>query len=1282
MRGLREAIPSCLYVDQRRLGRRLDRLVRSGRGIEVLEAFAQELDAARARAERRRRAVPAVRLPDELPISAHREQIAAALASHQVLIVCGETGSGKSTQIPKICLALGRGVLGLIGHTQPRRIAARSLAARIASELGEAVGQGVGFKVRFREEVGTDTYIKLMTDGVLLAEIESDPGLERYDTLIIDEAHERSLNIDFLLGYLKGLLPRRPELKLIITSATIDPERYSRQFGDAPVIEVSGRGHPVELRYRPLEPEGQGALLEQAISAAVAELPGLGDGDCLVFLPGEREIHGAAEVLRKRRGIEVLPLYARLSSAEQDRVYAPHQGRRVVLATNLAETSLTVPGIRYVIDSGLARINRYDPRSKVQRLVQETISKASAEQRAGRCGRLGPGVCIRLYAREDFESRPDHTDPETLRANCAAVCLKLLTLGISEIEGFPFLDPPEPRAVKAAFKLLEELGAVEAPRRLTALGRQLARLPVDPRIGRMVLGGHACACLREVLIIAAGLSIQDPRERPLGAEAQADEAHRRFHDKGSDFLWFLNLWRYYHEQAPHLSQAKRRALCREHFLSYLRLQEWLEIEAQLRAVARDLGLFYNEAPADPAAIHRALLSGLLGHIGFRTDRHEYTGARGTKFQIFPGSGLFKKPPAWVVAGELVQTSRLYARTVAGIDPEWVEEAAPDLIKRHYSEPHWERRAGRAAAWERVTLYGLTLVQRRRVDYSAIDPAESRRLLIQVGLIEEELQTRGSFLRHNRAQIEAIEALQHRARRLDLLADEARRFEFYDRRIPPQLGCAVDFERWREAAERADPRLLHFPREVLLRDGAEAVSEEDYPLQIEVDGQALPLCYRFEPGHEADGVTVRVPLLVLNQLDPRSFDWLVPGLLCEKIAGLLRLLPKSIRRQIVPIEAMARRCAERLRPDGRSLTEALGEALKELCGLEISQALWDQGRLPDHLKMRYCIVDPGGRVLAEGRDLEDLHRRLGRSVAAASQSRPRWPIEREHTTTWDFGDLPERVEARVGGILLRGYPALADRGTEVAIRVYETREAAVREGREGLRRLLMLAVRDTIKYLKKPTPQLQRMALLHRALGSREALVEDLLAASIERVYLQDRPEIRTELEFKARLAEGRGRLIPAFDECCALVLDILDHAHRLQALLDGIPQDAPCVSELRDQLRRLLPPGFATATAPERLRHFPRYLKAMVLRVERMLRDPARDRQRAARIAPFWHDCLARLDSTPITPALEQFRWMIEELRVSLFAQELGTAQPVSETRLKEQWRRVCAEGLARERVA
>ncbi|HEX5513689.1 MAG TPA: ATP-dependent RNA helicase HrpA, partial [Gammaproteobacteria bacterium] len=1046
------------------------------------QALAQALAASTARVEQRQAALPKPDYPPELPVSQRREELLEAIARHQVVIVCGATGSGKSTQLPKLCLELGRGVRGMIAHTQPRRIAARTLAARISEELHDQLGGTVGYKVRFTDQVSPRSYIKLLTDGMLLAEVQGDRQLEAYDTIIIDEAHERSLNIDFLLGYLKQLLPRRPDLKVIITSATIDPERFARHFDGAPVIEVSGRSYPVETRYRPLvEEDGDERDQRAAILAAVDELIAEGPGDVLVFLSGEREIRETAEALRKHhlKGAEILPLYARLSTQEQQRVFNPGGQRRIVLATNVAETSVTVPGIRYVIDTGLARISRYSYRTKVQRLPIEPISQASADQRAGRCGRLGPGVCIRLYAEEDYAGRPAFTDPEILRTNLAAVILQMLAMRLGEVEDFPFIDSPDRRFINDGYKLLHELGAVDAARNLTDLGRRLARLPIDPRIGRILLQAGREGCVAEALVIAAVLSIQDPRERPLDAQQAADEAQQSFRDQRSDFVGYLNLWRTYREQARHLSSRKLTEWCRGQFLSPARMREWVDIHRQLSELAAGLELRANDQPAEYPQLHRALLSGFLSNIALRGEASEYTGARGIKLHIFPGSGVFKTRPKWLMAAELVETARLYARDVADVRPEWIEALAGHLVSRSYLEPHWEARAGQVAAFENVSLYGLLLTARRKVNFGPIDPVLAREIFLRDGLVRQGVRTRGAFLAHNRRLIAEIETLEAKTRRRDVLVDEEALYAFYDQRVPAEVYSTASFERWREKIEREQPRLLFMSRDDLMQRSAQEVTADDFPARFQVQGMALPLEYHFEPGHAFDGVTAVVPLAALNQLTPAPFDWLVPGLRQEKAAALIRALPKALRRHFVPAPDFAKAVLQAAVPGEGSLQEAMRRELKRMTAIEVPIDAWDLVELPAHLVMHFRVVDDKGRTVASGSDLAALQGELGERAAEelGQASVDGW--ERADVRRWDFGELPESVELKLRGVTIRAYPALLDAGDHVQLKLLDAPAEAQAATKAGVRRLFLLEQAQQVKYLRRNLPKLDLMCLHFR-----------------------------------------------------------------------------------------------------------------------------------------------------------------------------------------------------------
>ncbi len=1246
--------------------------------------------------ERRRANLPRPQYPEELPVVARREEIARAIAQHPVVIVCGETGSGKTTQLPKICLDLGRGTGGMIGHTQPRRIAARTVAARIATELVSPLGHAVGYKVRFSDRVSPDTYVKVMTDGILLAETQGDRALRAYDTIILDEAHERSLNIDFLLGYLKELLQgasrARPDLKVIVTSATIDAERFSRHFDGAPVIEVSGRLHPVEVRYRPLDGRGQADQepdLPDAIADAVDELARApGGGDVLVFLPGEREIRETADALTRHRlrGTEILPLYARLSFEEQARVFRPGGARRIVLATNVAETSLTVPGIRYVVDTGLARVNRYSHRSKVEQLQVEPVSQASANQRAGRCGRVAAGVCIRLYSEDDFRARPAYTEPEILRSSLAGVILRMKALGLGDVERFPFLDPPAPRMVADGYQLLAELGAVNEANELTDTGRRLARFPMDPRVARMVLAAGRENCLAEMLVIAAALEVDDPRERPFDRAEAADRAHQRFHDEQSDFLALLKLWRHFEESVEHRKSNRQLAgELREQFLSQRRLREWRDVHHQLAALAGEMSMRVNEKPATYEQVHRALIAGLLGNVGVKGEEAgEYLGARGIRFAIFPGSGLRKKQPKWVLAAELVETTRLYARLAARIEPEWVEACAGELAKRHYFDPHWEKERAMVAAYERVTLYGLTLVPRRRVHYGPINPQEARQVFIRGALVAGEYETRAPFFAHNRQLRRDVEALEHKARRRDVLVSDETIYAFYDGVVPQGIVNGAGFEQWREQAERASPQLLFMTRDYLMRHAAADITEAQFPERIRAGGLEPKLSYRFEPGHALDGVTASVPLHLLNQLDAQQFEWLVPGLIREKIAALFKELPKQLRRHLIPpaqhVTAFLTECEGRgssvegkeSSVEGRAsrepLTTVLARYVSRITGEPVSPDSWDGAELPSHLRMNFRVVDEAGRELAMGRDLAALKAQLGQAAqltfATAGSG-----IEKSGIRTWDFGELPAEIAFTRGGRRLTGYPALADEGESVAIRLFDTRAAAEGAMRGGVLRLGRLALKEHMRQLDKNLPGFTQAALLLRGLASPDELREDLLTAIADRAILGEDELPRNDKGFEALKQRARTRLPAVRDAGCRLFAAIAEEYQRVTAAR-ALPQPA---SDVRAQLARLVYKGFLAATPWERLHDIPRYLKAAQRRLDKYPENPERDAKHAAGIAELWkryEERAARLRRAgEADPRLEEFRWHIEELRVSLFAQELKTPYPVSFKRLEKLWR-------------
>ncbi|MBL0028413.1 MAG: ATP-dependent RNA helicase HrpA [Rhodanobacteraceae bacterium] len=1279
---------ACLLIDQPRLRRRLH-AVRSylerqhaepGRPPpeESLARLRAEIGASRARVEQRRAQRPDWIYPEALPVSAQREQIAAAIAAHPVIVLCGATGSGKSTQLPKICLEAGRGVTGMIGHTQPRRIAARSLAARIASEMKVELGQRVGYKVRFGDHTRPETVIKLMTDGILLAELLHDRRLLAYDTLIIDEAHERSLNIDFLLGYLKQLLPQRPDLKIIITSATIDPERFARHFDGAPILEVSGRTYPVEVRYRP--PGGDGArpeddTLQQRILDATDELSRQGPGDILIFLPGERHIRETAEALRKHHPphIEIIPLYARLSAAEQGRIFREGPGRRIILATNIAETSLTVPGIRYVIDTGLARISRYSHRSKVQRLPVEAIARSAADQRAGRCGRVAPGICIRLYAEEDYLARPAHTLPEILRTNLASVILQMQVLQLGEIEQFPFIDPPDARYVNDGYKLLLELNALDGQRRLTDTGRKIAQFPVDPRIGRMLLGGVSEHCLAEALVICAALSLPDPRERPAEAQQAADEKHRLFQDPRSDFLGYLKLWAAFEEQARHLSQNKLRKYCQEHFLSYRRLREWRDIHQQLHEQLADMGCRLNMEPADYNQIHRALLAGLLGNVARLNDEREYVGAWGNKFVPFPGSVLAKKPPRWLTAAELTEPHRLYAHTAARIEPEWIEQAAAHLVKRSHYDPFWDARRRHVMVYERVTLYGLVINPRRCVDYAGVDPDDARAIFIRCALLEEEEGIEAACLVHNRALIGEIRALEDKTRHRGLLVDDETLFRFYAERLPPGMADGRSFEAWYKAARRDEPRLLFMEKDLLLRKDAGAGMDVQYPAHLEMNGVKFPLHYRFEPGAADDGVTLEVPLMALNQVDAERTEWLVPGLLPEKLVALIKSLPKTLRRRFVPASDFAAACVEALRSRMRgNVTAAVAAELQRMTGTEVPPESWRPEELPAHLRMNFRIVDEHGAALAAGRDLARLRAELGERARRSFSAGLQQDGAGRRSVAWDFGPLPVVTEIERNGVRMQAYPVLQDEGDAVAWQWYDDARRAEQANRAGIRRLVLLALSAKVKYLKKEIPALKTMCAHYLPLGNCGELQTQLVEAAVDQVFLSGRPLPRSEEEFRQRLAEGASALVAAFNELCRLAADILAAYHEIRRALaqEQPPACKPAIADMTVQLEYLVYGGFLRDVPPDWLRHYPRYLKAMRIRLDRLRTRPEKDAQLLAEIGPLWQKWLRESSRGADIPASQDIpmRWLLEELRVSLFAQELKTLVPVSAQRLQRVW--------------
>jgi len=1243
--------------------------------------LADLVERSRERRAARAARLPQPRFPEELPIAQHRDEIAALIRDHPVTIVCGETGSGKTTQVPKICVALGRGAAGAIGCTQPRRIAARSLAHRLAQELPGTPKGFVGHKVRFQDATRPETVIIVMTDGILLAETHSDRELRAYDTIIVDEAHERSLNVDFLLGYLKRLVTARPELRVIVTSATIDTERFSQFFGGAPVIEVSGRTYPVEVRYRPeffeVEDEDDEPVdMNEAIAKAVDELArGSRTGDMLVFLPGEREIREAAEALRKHHPgkTEILPLFARLSAEEQDRVFEPGAQRRIVLATNVAETSLTVPRIHFVIDTGLARVKRYSPRQKIDQLRIEPISQAAARQRAGRCGRVASGVAIRLYAEGEFNERPEFTTPEILRTSLASVILRMAALELGPISEFPFLDPPTPRQVSDGYQQLFELGAIDGQRNLTPMGNELARLPVDPRIGRLLLAAREFHCLSEMVILAAALSIQDPRDRPQALREQSDRAHEEFRDEQSDFIQLLNLWKFFDEQFAHKkSNRKLYETCREHFLSYVRMREWSDLAGQMREMAAELKIRDNPSPATYEQVHRALLAGLIGNVGMKAlDGDHYHGPRGVQFHVWPGSGLKKNRPRWVMAGELQETTRVFARNVARVEPDWIEAAAAHLVDRTYVEPHWDKARGEPMAYENVTLHGLVLAARRKVGYGKIDPARAHDIFIEGALVAGELDSKQPFWVHNRALIREIEELEHRARRPDVLVDDRVVFDFYAARIPKEVRDTRSFEAWYKAASQEDPNLLQLKRADLMRHGAESVTEELFPRQLEMNGAAFPLAYRFEPGHPMDGVTMNVPLALLNQVDEAAIDWLVPGMVREKVAWTMKALPKRIRTQLVPVPEHTTAFLERDDGHSKTIRDSVLDYASRVAGERLDSSVWSKDEPPAHLLMNIRVVDDARRELAMGRDIAELRKRLGEAASLTlAKSRP--GMEREGITSWDFGELPAQVSFRRGNQALTCYPALVDEGASVAIRLMDTKDKAAQAHRGGVKRLMALDMKEQVRNLDRALPAFNQLALRFNALIPADKLKADLLDAIVDRAFLGDDEPPRTPKAFEEQKKRAKARLPAVVEGASRHAAAIGEASQQFNQVASQSASLGRVTHDVKAMRERLVYPGFLARTPWERLEHIPRYLKGYALRLQKYRGNPERDQKHAGNVATLWNNYEGRLeadrDAGRADPKLEEFRWLIEELRISLFAQELRTPFPVSAKRLQKFW--------------
>ncbi|MFO0857945.1 MAG: ATP-dependent RNA helicase HrpA [Phycisphaerales bacterium] len=1311
LRQLEASLDGLLIADRVRLSRRMQSLRARGHVDEsALAEVEKAIKAGQERVARRAASVPAITYPADLPVSQRKDEILRAIQENQVIVLCGETGSGKTTQLPKICLEAGRGVFGVIGHTQPRRIAARSVAARICEELQTPVGDLVGFKVRFGDETSPRNLVKLMTDGILLAETQSDRMLLQYDTIIIDEAHERSLNIDFMLGYLKTLLPRRPDLKVIVTSATIDPERFARHFAnkgkDAPIISVSGRTYPVDVIYRkPGEDDldERDEQFQKHIVDAVDELSTYGSGDVLVFLSGEREIRETAETLAKHRladgeHAEVLPLYARLTADEQMRVFKPHDGRRVVLATNVAETSLTVPGIRYVVDPGYARVSRYSPRTKVQRLEIEPISRASADQRKGRCGRLGPGVCIRLYDEQDYLSRDQFTDPEIQRDNLASVILQMAGLKLGRVEEFPFIDAPDARAIKDGYETLHELGAIDDNGQLTQIGRDLAKLPIDPRIGRMILAAGKEGCLHEVLIIASALSIQDPRERPMNMQDAADAAHEEFDDPTSDFLSLLRLWNAWKDRRKHLSGSKLRKWCKEHFVSFVRLREWEDLHAQLGDLANDLHLRVNREPAKSQQVHRALLTGLLCNIAQKTENDRelgnYLGGRSNRYHIFPGSVLFRNGPKWLMASEVVRTTRVYARGVAPVEPEWIEELGAHLLKKSHSDPRWDKHSGRVVANERVTIFGLELVPKRRVHYGAINTSEARDIFIHHALVLGDVEKPWAFLTHNLRLEDDVKALEVRARRQNLLTDFEQRFNFYDARVPHSICTAGAFEKWRheQSQSKTGPgqRLLYMALEDLVAPGADLPGLDRFPDELDVGSVKLPLSYRLEPGHEADGVTVRVPLEALGQVSAERLAWLVPGHVREKVETILRGLGKEYRRILPAPSQLTDDVMSLLKFGDGNIIDALRLAVSVATTIDVPKDAFAAVPLPLWMSMRIEVVDAEGKTIESGRDVNQLKSLLAPKLRSGMLTSPN-RFTREGIKHWDFGDLPERVELDRAGVRFGAFPGIVDCKTSVALRLFDTFDAAEAATRAGTRRLFMFSAVEPLRRHCIYIPGLETAAMLFATMSgggggtanknaksaSFRECVQELIA---DRAFIGDMLPVRSEKEFVFRTTKGIDRLGPAVQEVVPLVTTIMQFAQDVQRGLAAkqVPAFSSSIDDMRDQFGRLMPQDFMVATPFEWLRHYPRYLQAMRLRMTRLFAGGgassgvAKDQKLMLEVQPFvkgFEELKLRQKELGLSPVkVAEFGWHVEEYRVQLFAQELKTSVPVSGKRLQELW--------------
>jgi len=1270
-------LEQCMLRDRPGFYRRIQNLKKQHSvDNEQLQILTHNLSQSIKKANIRAESIPEISFPEELPISQKRNLIAQTITDNQVTILCGETGSGKTTQLPKLCLQLGLGVKGMIGHTQPRRLAARSVANRIAEELKTELGQTVGYKVRFTDNVSDKSHIKLMTDGILLAECHNDPYLNHYDTIIIDEAHERSLNIDFLLGYLKRLLPKRPDLKLIITSATIDPERFAKHFNQAPIIEVSGRTYPVELRYRPLHGENDDELhkdLQQGIVDAIDELSRIDRSDILVFLSGEQDIRETSQALEKQQldNTDILPLLARLSATEQNKIFHSSSKRRIILATNVAETSLTVPGIKYVIDSGVARISRYSWRSKIQRLPIEKISQASANQRKGRCGRISEGICIRLYSEDDFNNRNEFTEPEIQRTNLASVILQMEHLGLGHIDNFPFVEPPDNRLINDGYKLLIELGAVSAQRKITRTGKRLARLPIDPRLSRMLIESEHESATNEVLIIIAALATQDPRERPMDKKQAADEAHKIFTDKHSDFLFYLNLWNEFHTQKANLSANKLRKWCKQHYLSWMRIREWTDTHKQIKHILQGINFKFNTQSADYATIHRSLLTGLLANIGLKDEAKEFTGARNKKFHVFPGSTLFKKPPKWMMSAEIVETTRVYSRINASIEPQWIEQKAKHLLKYSYTNPHWGKRSARVSATEQSTLYGLIINPNKKVNYGSINPSDARSIFIRSALVQHDFNCKVDFFIRNKELINELEKLESKSRRQDILIDEDTLFGFYDSSIPTHINNGAQFDKWITTCTENELQKLYLSKQTLMQHDAKHITTDLFPDHLLINDCQYPIEYHFDPGNHCDGITLITPMAGLNAINAQRCEWLVPGMLREKITQLIRSLPKPLRRNFVPAPNFADICIDALQASDLALCSSISNHLKKITGTDIPYDAWRPELLDSHLFMNFRILDDNGSIIKEGRDLPSLKDNMAQSCEITLPEPQHHSIEQDQVGPEILNNLPDTVEKIIHGVKIKAYPALTATGKQISLRVYDSLEQALNAHHQGLRQLFINALSDQVKYLRNNLPDINKLCLHYSEFGTCEDLKTDIINTCIDALFTTH--DISSSETFISTVEAGKPKLFDYGTSLCILLDEILINYKSIKKSLKSPPIDwLDTITDIKNQVDALLFPGFLSTTNLQWLKQYPRYLLAISKRLEKFRTNPGKDREHRLTVKSLWDSYLERNNRIKkqhtSSEQLDHYRWMLEEYRVSLFAQELKTLFPISEKRLKKYW--------------